>query len=38
MELAHYKVSDREIWAHPVVAGKSIFIRDKESVTLWVIE
>ena len=36
-ELAHYKVGDPEIWAHPVVAGKSIFIRDKESVTLWVI-
>ncbi len=38
MELAHYKVGDPEIWAHPVVAGKSIFIRDKESVTLWTME
>jgi outer membrane protein assembly factor BamB len=36
-ELAHYKVGDPEIWAHPVIAGKSIFIRDKESVTLWAI-
>ncbi|MCX5646571.1 MAG: PQQ-like beta-propeller repeat protein [Phycisphaerae bacterium] len=36
-ELAHYKVGDPEIWAHPVIAGKSIFIRDKESVTLWTI-
>jgi outer membrane protein assembly factor BamB len=34
-ELAHYKVGEPELWAHPVVAGKSIFIRDKESVTLW---
>jgi len=38
MELAHYEVGDPEIWAHPVVAGKSIFIRDKESVTLWAME
>ena len=37
MELAHYKVGDPEIWAHPVIAGKSIFIRDKESVTSWTI-
>ena len=36
-ELAHYKMGDPEIWAHPIVAGKSIFIRDKESVTLWTI-
>lgn len=34
-ELAHYKVGDPELWAHPVVAGKSIFIRDKEAVTSW---
>jgi outer membrane protein assembly factor BamB len=34
-ELARYKVGEPEIWAHPVVAGKSIFIRDKESITLW---
>jgi outer membrane protein assembly factor BamB len=37
-EAAHYKVGDPEIWAHPVVAGQSIFIRDRESVTLWMIE
>ncbi len=37
-ELAHYKVGEPEIWAHPVVAGKSIFVRDKESVTLWTME
>ena len=38
MELAHYKVGDPEIWAHPIIVGRSIFIRDKESVTLWAIE
>ena len=36
-ELVHYKVGDPEIWAHPVVAGKSIFVRDRESVTRWMI-
>ena len=35
VELARYKVGDPEIWAHPIVAGRSIFIRDKESVALW---
>ncbi len=38
MELARYKVGDPEIWAHPIVAGKSIFIRDKDSVALWTME
>ena len=37
MELAKYKVGEPEMWAHPVIAGKKIFIRDKESVTLWMI-
>jgi outer membrane protein assembly factor BamB len=37
-ELARYKVGDPEIWAHPVVAGKNIFIRDKDSVALWTME
>ena len=36
-ELAHYKVGDPEIWAHPIIAGKSTFIRDKESLALWTI-
>jgi len=38
MEVAHYRVGDPEIWAHPVVSGKSIFVRDKESVALWSME
>jgi outer membrane protein assembly factor BamB len=37
-ELAHYKVGEPEIWAHPIIAGKNIFIRDKESVALWSME
>ena len=37
-ELARIKVADSETWAHPVVAGKRIFIRDTDSVTLWTLE
>ena len=37
-ELAQNKVSDTPIYAHPVIAGKRIFIKDKDSLTLWMIE
>jgi len=36
--LARYKEGEPEVWAHPLVAGKRIFIRDKDSVTLWTLE
>ena len=35
---AHFKVADRETWAHPVVSGNRVFVRDRESVALWTIE
>jgi outer membrane protein assembly factor BamB len=37
-ELAHIKVADTELWAHPVVAGKRIFVRDLTSVALWTMD
>ncbi len=37
-ELARMKVADTEIWAHPVVDGSRIYVRDREIVTLWAIE
>jgi outer membrane protein assembly factor BamB len=37
-ELAKYKVADTETWAHPIVAGKRVFIRDRDSVALWTFE
>lgn len=37
LEVAKYKVGEPELWAHPVIAGKNIFIRDKEAITLWVL-
>jgi len=37
-ELARYKLADTDTWAHPIIAGSRIYIRDKEAVTLWTIE
>lgn len=37
-ELAGYKVAGSETYAYPVVAGNRIYIKDRDSVTLWVIE
>jgi outer membrane protein assembly factor BamB len=37
-ELAKYKVSDKQTYAHPVAAGNRVFIKDQDSVTLWTIE
>lgn len=31
-EKAHYKVSDNAIYAHPLLSGKFIYIKDKESL------
>jgi len=37
-ELARIKVASSETWAHPVVAGNRIFVKDSETVSLWTIE
>jgi outer membrane protein assembly factor BamB len=37
-ELARYKVSDTPIDAHPIIAGNRIFIKDKDSLALWMIQ
>jgi len=37
-EWARYQVGEPEIWAHPIVAGKCIFIRDRDSIALWAME
>lgn len=34
-ELAHVKVADTPTYAHPVIAGKKIYIRDQDSLILW---
>jgi outer membrane protein assembly factor BamB len=30
-----YKVSDAQTYAHPVVSGNRIFVKDQESLALW---
>jgi outer membrane protein assembly factor BamB len=37
-QLAQIKVADSETWAHPVVAGNRIFVKDSETLSLWSIE
>jgi outer membrane protein assembly factor BamB len=37
-ELARIKVADTPTYAHPVVAGNRIFVRDQDAVTLWTLE
>ncbi len=37
-EVAKYKVAETDIYAHPVIAKNRVYIKDKESLALWVIE
>ncbi len=37
-ELARIKVSDTPVYAHPVVSGNRIYVKDEETLTMWTIE
>ena len=37
-EIKRYKVSETPIYAHPVIAGNRIFIKDQDTVTMFVLE
>ncbi len=37
-ELARIKVADTPVYAHPVIAGNRIFIKDENNITLWTIK
>ncbi|MEW6236669.1 MAG: PQQ-binding-like beta-propeller repeat protein [Candidatus Omnitrophota bacterium] len=37
-ELARYKVSDKPIYAHPIIVGNRIFTKDENFITLWTIK
>jgi outer membrane protein assembly factor BamB len=37
-EVAKYKVADTATYAHPLIAGNRIFVKDKDSLTLWTIK
>jgi outer membrane protein assembly factor BamB len=38
VELAKFKVADSPTWAYPVVAGNRVFVKDRDTLTLWTIE
>ena len=37
-EIASIKVAETQTYAHPVLAGNRLFVRDQDSVTLWTIQ
>ena len=37
-ELAQIKVADTPVYAHPVIAGNKIYVKDEETLTMWTIE
>ena len=37
-ELARIKVAETPTYAHPVISGKRIFVKDQETVTMWTLE
>lgn len=37
-EVARYKVSETEIYAHPVLSKNRIYVKDQESLTMWIVE
>ena len=37
-EVAKYKVADSPTWAYPIVDGKRVFVKDRDSMALWTIE
>lgn len=37
-QVARYTVADSSTWAHPVVLGRQILVKDESNLTLWVIE
>jgi outer membrane protein assembly factor BamB len=37
VELARYKVADTPTWAYPIIARNRVFVKDRETLTLWTI-
>ena len=37
-EVAKYKVAETPTYAHPIISGKRIFVKDQDSVAMWAIE
>lgn len=34
-QIAKYKIAETEVYAHPIISGKKIFVKDKEFLTCW---
>ena len=37
-QVRSYKVSDAQTYAHPVISGNRIFIKDEDSLTMWTVD
>jgi len=37
-KLAAYKVADTDTYAYPIASGKGVFVKEKDSLTLWTID
>ena len=37
-EIANIKVADTPTYAHPVIAGKRIYVKDQETLAMWMME
>lgn len=37
-EIARYKVAETPTYAHPVISGNRVFVKDQDSLTLWAID
>ena len=38
VELARIKVADTPVYAHPVIVGNRIYVKDQETLTMWTID
>ncbi|MCH7556475.1 MAG: PQQ-like beta-propeller repeat protein [Planctomycetes bacterium] len=37
-EIARYKVADTPTYAHPIISGNRVFVKDQESVAMWMLK
>lgn len=37
-EITRYKVAETETYAHPVISGNRVYVKDKESLAMWIVE
>ncbi len=37
-EITRYKVAETPTYAHPVIAGNRVFVKDQESMAMWMVE